>query len=170
MIRTRAERRRRAELRLLALLALLAMAALLAAAGCRSGPVRQTAAVDEPPPVDHLARGEEFFAAGDLAAAAAEYETHLADGDGVPGGDLALFRLAMLRLLETSPLHDPAAGSLLLVRLVDVHPGSPYADSASLILDLRRDNRRLDSEVDRLLEQLEELRRIDLGEEESFPG
>lgn len=145
----------------------------LAASGCRTAPVQQTARVVEPEPVaveaprsasDHLVRGEEFQAAGDLAAAAAEYEAHLADGDDVEGGDLALYRLAMLRLTRNSPLYDPAAGSLLLVRLVEVHPESPYADSASLILDLRRANRRLDGENDRLRDQLEELRRIDLGD------
>jgi hypothetical protein len=152
----------------------------LAAAGCRSAPVRQTARVVEPEPVaietpsaptaaNHLVHAEELFSAGDLAAAAAEYEAHLADGDEVEGGDLALFRLALLRLTRNSPLYDPAAGSLLLVRLVDVHPHSPFADSASLILDLRRANRQLDGENDRLRDQLEELRRIDLGDGEDFP-
>lgn len=147
----------------------------LAAAGCRSAPVHQTARVVEPEPVvvetptplpapDHLAHAEQLFGAGDLAAAAAEYEAHLADGDEVEGGDLALFRLATMRLTRNGPLYDPAAGSLLLGRLVEVHPGSPFADSASLILDLRRTNRRLDGENDRLRDQLEELRRIDLGD------
>ena len=170
--------RRLAALRFVALL----LVALLATAACRSAP-RQTATVVRPQPVGapapdvepppprpgDLSRGEALFAAGDLAAAAAAYEAHLAAGDGVSGGDLALFRLALVHLLPESPLHDPQQGAALLGRLLDAHPGSPFASSAAVILDLRRSNRSLDQEVVRLRDQLEELRRIDLGAEKKDP-
>jgi hypothetical protein len=139
-------------------LLLLTLGAVLAgSAACRS--------VRNPPPQAPLAalsRGEHLLATGDEVGAAAAYQQHLAAGDGVAGGDLALLRLALLRLEAGGPLHDPAAAVRLLRRLLAVHPQSPYAAAAALILDLRHDNRRLDAEVARLREQLEELRRIDL--------
>lgn len=138
-----------------------AVLALAASAACTSsrGPAAPTP----------LAVAERLLATGDVRAAAAAYEQHLAVGDGVAGGDLALLRLALLHLQADSPLHDPAAGLRLLRRLLEVHPQSPYAAAAELILHLRRDNRRLDAEVARLREQLEELRRIDLGPGEIVP-
>jgi hypothetical protein len=141
--------------------ALLASALLSACISTRTAP--------PPDPLASLARAEHLLATGDVAGAAAAYEEHLAAGDGVAGGDLALMRLALLRLQADGPLRDPAAGIGLLRRLLEVHPQSPYATAALLILHLRRDNRRLDAEVVRLRRQLDELRSIDLGPGEKDP-
>jgi len=141
--------------------ALLAAALLAACTSTRTPP--------PPDPLASLARAEHLLATGDEAGAAVAYEQHLAAGDGVAGGDLALLRLALLRLQANGPLHDPAAGLRLLRRLLEVHPQSPYAAAAAVILHLKHDNRRLDAEVARLREQLDELRRIDLGPGENNP-
>jgi hypothetical protein len=148
-----------------ALVALLGLAALVLAAGCTT--LRKPS---PPDPLAALSQAEHLLATGDEPAAARAYEAYLEAGDDVPGGDLALLRLALLRLEAGGPLYAPASGLRLLRRLLDAHPESPYAAAAEVILHLRRDNHRLDAEVARLREQLEELRRIDLGPGEKDPG
>lgn len=148
--RPAAERRSGEGKRLAAVLLTAALLAASLAAGCASAPPRASS-------------GDRLLAADRPAAAAEGWERQLAAaGDAAPGSDVALLHLALLHLAPDSPLHNPAYGDALLRRLVAAHPDGAAAAQARWLLELRRENRRRQEEIERLRRQLEELRRIDL--------
>ncbi len=115
-----------------------------------------------PAPETPLERADRLFAEKRYPEAVAEYAAWLAEHGDAPPADHVVFRLALARLSTGSRVYDPEAARALLARLVRDFPDSPYRPAVELILGWRRD-------LDRLREQLEELKKIDLGEPEE-PG
>lgn len=112
----------------------------------------------EPPiaPPTALEIGDAHFERGDFRAASTAYETWLADNPPPQTADRVLFRLALMRTLPGSPVHDPRRGRQLFAELVKRYPRSPFRPAAEYLLSLQR-------EVEKLRHQLEEIKRIDLG-------
>jgi hypothetical protein len=117
-----------------------------------------------PPPafVSMLEIADQAFEVGDYATALEGYRTHL-EGDvtGI-GADRALYRVAVLHLVNGGPARDPSTGYALLRRLIREHPDSPYRMEAEVILGLTARVDGLETEIERLENQLEALKRIDL--------
>ena len=96
------------------------------------------------------------FDRGDYTSASAAYQNHLDHGSTV-AADRVLFRLALMYVLPESEVRDPRRAHKLLAELIERFPTSPYRGAADYLLGLER-------EVSTLRRQLEEIKRIDLGE------
>lgn len=115
-----------------------------------------------------LDRADRAFEEGRLGDAAAEYEAFLLTSEVGPQTHHARFRLAMAYALPTNSVHDEAAALLLLEELSSRGDESPYAQQATLILDLenraraaRKVAREQKLELERVAVQIEE-GRLDL--------
>jgi hypothetical protein len=115
-----------------------------------------------PAPETPLERADRLFEEKRYAEAVAEYTAWLAENGTAPPADHVLLRLALARLSSGTRVYDPEAARALLRRLVRDFPDSPYRPAVELILGWHRD-------LDRVREQLEELKKIDLTEPED-PG
>jgi hypothetical protein len=111
-----------------------------------------------------LVRAHELFAARMYREAAAEYGHWLEEPDPGPEADEALFRQALAHLALARQAggagEDLRVARALLVRLSNEYPSSPYRPVVETILGWR-------DEIDRLSHQLEEIKRIDLGDPSS---
>jgi outer membrane protein assembly factor BamD (BamD/ComL family) len=138
-----------------ALAAVLALATLVGLAGCHGATPAAQTPPPPPPAAAELAHGQELFEAGDFSRAADAYETYLAAEPRGEQADLALFRLAMIRLLPDPAVQDWNEARERFEQLVATFPASPWSTQAEVVLHLQR-------EVERLYHQLEGLKRIDL--------
>ena len=116
-----------------------------------------------PAPETPVERADRLFEEKRYAEAVAEYTAWLAENATAEAADHVVFRLALARLSAGSGVYDPEAARALMARLVRDFPDSPYRPAVELILGWRRD-------LDRLRDQLEELKRIDLREAPEDPG
>lgn len=141
-----------------------ALCALLAGGltGCKS--LSRAAAGPDP----LLTQADALYDTDDFEAAARTYQLVLEHPAG-DDTDRVLFRLGMIHLLPSSPVHDPEAAQAYLSQLVTSYPESPFVDPARLMLDLESRVEALDARsaeqsrrITRLTEQLEALKRIDL--------
>ena len=131
----------------LGLTSLVSSVVLLAMVGCASTP--------GPQPIASLRDGDLLFAAGDYRGAARAYAAYLEARPDAEDADRPLFRLAVIHLLPDSPVEDWKAARAFCRKIVDAFPQSPYRPQAEVLLHLQ-------TEVERLYHQLQELKRIDL--------
>jgi hypothetical protein len=171
----RASARRPGALRLAALVVL----AVLPAGGCSlfrrpaptvapAPPVAPVPTVVAPPdPLDpaaaRLTRAESLLGVARIEEAAGELHSLVDSYPSSAQAPQALFQLALVYLSPDSPLHDGTQGISLLRDLVDTYPGSSWSLASETILRLARTNADLRGVAEQLQQQLEELKRIDIG-------
>jgi hypothetical protein len=105
--------------------------------------------------VDPVAIADGLFTEGRYREAAVVYRSLLEQDPAIAGGDRVLFGLALSQLALPAEGSQRLEAGALLGRLVQEHPESAYRPVAETILEWR-------SEAERLRQQLEELKRIDL--------
>lgn len=111
------------------------------------------------PPPTLLMR--DLYEAGDYAAAVRvflEYPT-------LASQDLAVFRAAVASAMPGHAAHDPARALTLFNRLVAEFPDSDYLTEARLLSNLLQTTRALRGRNERLEQELERMKAIDLGQQ-----
>ncbi len=83
-----------------------------------------------------LRPADRAFESGDYARAAAEYQRTLDLHRSGRGADRALFRLAIVHALPSSPLCDVARAVALLQEVLTRYPAGRYGEEARLVLPL----------------------------------
>ena len=118
-----------------ALRALAVAAIFLATLSCASG----------------LTEGDRFYLAGDLVEAERAYRAYLTDGRASGNSEArARYRLGLIYALPESDLHDIERAEVALRSLVELEPGTAWAQQAGFLLDLWAERDRLVSEIEGL--------------------
>ncbi len=136
---------------------ILAAGSLVLLGGCKT---------HDPPPVVQLSPlgiADLHFANGDFEAASAAYEGWLAEPHLTEPADRVYFRLGLMHVLPGSPLHDLRRGREYFATLIERYPRSPFRSAAEYLIALQREVKELRHESKELRDQLEEIKRIDLG-------
>jgi hypothetical protein len=119
---------------------------------------------------------EERFMLQDYPVAVEFYESYLDEFPEAENADAAFFKLAVSHCLKDSPLYSYNLCRELLGELILKYPESNLSTSASLLLSryneldkLQADLAVLRAEFDKLVEELEKLKSIDLRKRKESP-
>ena len=112
-------------------------------------------------PVRALPSMRELYEAGDYAGTVRAF---LADTTLVKQ-DLAVFRAAIASAMPGHSAHQPARALALFNRLVAEFPDSDYLTEARLLSDLLEEAEALRGQNNRLMQELEQMKAIDLGQQ-----
>lgn len=97
----------------------------------------------------HLEKSQQFVQAGNFNSALLENEKVLQLRGDSPPADRALFNIALIYADQTNPNRNPRRALEYFDRLEVNHPGSPYAQFASVLRPLVEKNEKLTREVAR---------------------
>lgn len=103
----------------------------------------------------------ELYEAGDYAATVRVF---LAD-PALANRDLAVFRAAIASAISGHSEHDPVRALALFNRLVAEFPESDYMTETRLLINLLETAEALSGQNDRLTQELEQMKAIDLGQQ-----
>lgn len=112
-------------------------------------------------PVPALPSMRELYEAGDHAGTVRAF---LADTTLV-NQDLAVFRAAVASAMPGHVAHHPGRALALFNRLVTEFPDSDYLTEARLVISLLETAEALRGQNDRLKQELEQMKAIDLGQQ-----
>ena len=118
----------------------------------RAGKAAETAAA-------HLMRARALLARGDYEGARREDQRALNRSGKNPPADEALFHLGLVYAHPGNPARDFAKSLAILKRLVQEHPGSPWAEEGRAVLGILEENQRLQA-------LLQQSKKVDLEIEE----
>ena len=136
------------------------MVLVAALGGCQKKPV--------PVPVsapDYFQEGEQLFQKRDLSGAARFYELYLRGDSEATNREGALFHLALIYSFPDSPVHNPARADGLFQTLLEEFAGSPYSAQVRTLTELKAGRENREDQIQRLQQELEQLKEIDLGRE-----
>lgn len=121
----------------------------VAVSGCKKPATSVTTKPPAPVPRDILQQADRAFDAKDYAKAVTHYETYWQGTPVLKEQDRVLFRLGLAYSFLDSPVHTQRALAVFK-ELVNLHPQSPYAASAQVIVNLQEKTERLNGHVDTL--------------------
>ena len=136
------------------------MVLVAALGGCQKTPV--SVSVSAP---DYFQEGEQLFQKSDLSGAARFYERYLRGDLEATNREGALFHLALIYSFPDSPVHNPARADGLFQTLLEEFAGSPYSAQVRTLTELKAGRENREDQIQRLQQELEQLKEIDLGRE-----
>ena len=148
------------------IVAWMALTPLVLTTGCASSATSAQpspvvpALVPQPAPPPTLSM-RDLYEAGDYAATVRVF----LEDPTLANQDLAVFRAAVASAMPGHAAHDPARALTLFNRLVAEFPDSDYLTEARLLSNLLQTAEALRGRNDRLEQELERMKAIDLGQQ-----